>query len=89
MFFVAFSWNESDDLQVLRSRPIHGKPQLTPSVTTLMDELDLRAILHDPELYPDPFEFKPERFLDECHEHITFAQQPDPTIAGTFGFGRR
>jgi cytochrome P450 len=47
------------------------------------------AILHDPVLYPDPFEFKPERFLDARQENVTFSQQPDPTIAGTFGYGRR
>ncbi|KDQ23217.1 hypothetical protein PLEOSDRAFT_1049741 [Pleurotus ostreatus PC15] len=40
------------------------------------------AILHDPEIYPDPMEFKPERFLGE---HA----QPDPKDLGGFGHGRR
>jgi cytochrome P450 len=49
-----------------------------------------RAMLHDPEVYPDADEFKPERFLrtnaDGNHEI-------DPTILDprtiAFGFGRR
>src|SRR6266850_433815 len=44
----------------------------------------LRAILHDPETYPDPEEFKPERFLDQDGGF-----QDDPTIALAFGVGRR
>ena len=43
-----------------------------------------RAILHDPELYPDPEAFKPERFLNEDD---TF--RDDPTISLAFGAGRR
>ena len=44
----------------------------------------LRAILHDPELFPDPEEFKPERFLNEDGSF-----RDDPTIALAFGIGRR
>lgn len=44
----------------------------------------LRAILHDPEIYPDPEEFKPERFLDQDGGF-----RDDPTIALAFGVGRR
>ena len=43
-----------------------------------------RAILHNPETYPDPEEFKPERFLNEdgtVHD--------DPTPALAFGIGKR
>ena len=44
-----------------------------------------RAILHDEEIYPDPLQFKPERFLEENGDRA----QADPTVIGTFGFGRR
>lgn len=43
------------------------------------------AILRDPELYPEPEAFRPERYLD-IPEGKT-AACPDPDI--TFGFGRR
>src|SRR6202000_3282184 len=43
-----------------------------------------RAILHDPERYPDPEEFKPERFLNEDG-----TVRVDPTLALVFGVGRR
>jgi len=39
------------------------------------------AILHDPAIYPEPSEFKPERFLDPA------AHSPYPEAA--FGYGRR
>ena len=44
----------------------------------------VRAILHNPDLYPDPAEFKPERFLNEDG---TF--RDDPTISLAFGAGKR
>jgi cytochrome P450 len=43
-----------------------------------------RAILHDPELYPDPEAFKPERFLNQDGSF-----RDDPTISLAFGAGRR
>lgn len=43
-----------------------------------------RAILHDPQPYPDPLSFKPERFLKENGKELP----PDP-INFAFGFGRR
>ncbi len=43
-----------------------------------------RAILHDPEAYPDPEEFKPERFLNEDG-----SVRDDPTLALAFGAGKR
>jgi hypothetical protein len=43
-----------------------------------------RAILHNPELYPDPEIFKPERFLNEDG---TF--RDDPAISLAFGAGKR
>ncbi len=43
-----------------------------------------RAILHNPDLYPDPETFNPERFLNEDG---TF--RDDPTISLAFGGGKR
>jgi cytochrome P450 len=43
-----------------------------------------RAILHDPEVYPHPEEFKPERFLDHDGSF-----RDDPAIALAFGAGKR
>jgi cytochrome P450 len=43
-----------------------------------------RAVLHDPELYPDPEEFKPERFLNNDG-----SVRDDPTFALAFGIGKR
>jgi cytochrome P450 len=40
--------------------------------------------LHDPELYPDPEEFKPERFLNEDG-----SVRDDPTLSLVFGIGKR
>ncbi|KAI9441790.1 cytochrome P450 [Lactarius indigo] len=42
------------------------------------------AVLHDPELYPDPEAFKPDRFLDEDGKF-----RDDPMISLAFGAGRR
>lgn len=41
------------------------------------------AMLHNPDNYPNPEEFKPERFMKEGAEIL------DPFTAGVFGFGRR
>jgi cytochrome P450 len=43
-----------------------------------------RAILHNPELYPDPEEFKPERFLNEDG-----SVRDDPALSLAFGVGKR
>jgi len=42
------------------------------------------AVLHNPDLYPDPETFKPERFLNKNGSF-----RDDPTIALAFGAGKR
>lgn len=41
--------------------------------------------MHDPEAYPDPEEFKPERFIKDG---VLDPSVRDPNIA-VFGYGRR
>lgn len=43
-----------------------------------------RAILHDPNVYPEPEVFNPERFLNRDG-----TLREDPTLASVFGFGKR
>jgi cytochrome P450 len=40
--------------------------------------------LHDPAIYPDPEEFKPERFLNEDG-----SVRDDPVLSLVFGVGKR
>ena len=58
-------------------------------VCQLFIQLDIylrrfRAILHDPETYSEPEEFKPERFLNEDG-----SVRDDPTLSLVFGVGKR
>ncbi|ESK89264.1 cytochrome p450 [Moniliophthora roreri MCA 2997] len=47
------------------------------------------AILHDESLYPEPFAFKPERYLKKLNDVVQINETvKDPTFAA-FGFGRR
>jgi Cytochrome P450 len=43
-----------------------------------------RAITRDPEVYPEPEDFKPERFL-----HANGTLRDDATLTSVFGFGKR
>lgn len=46
--------------------------------------------MHDPELYPDPFTFSPDRFMavDDTKSRSYHGCHPDPRTFA-FGFGRR
>ena len=46
---------------------------------------NIRAMLHDPEMYPDPETFNPERFLKDG---VLATDVMDPSTV-VFGFGRR
>ncbi|RXW22027.1 hypothetical protein EST38_g3853 [Candolleomyces aberdarensis] len=46
------------------------------------------AMLHDENVYADPFEFKPDRFIDPETGKIDYSRARDPGHA-CFGFGRR
>ena len=46
------------------------------------------AVLHDPSIFPDPFKFKPERWLDADGKLLIDSKAPIPTKCA-FGFGRR
>ena len=46
------------------------------------------AVLHDPSIFPDPFEFKPERWLDAKGDLLLDLAAPIP-LKLAFGFGRR
>ena len=58
---------------------------LPPSVSSRSGlKILCRAILHDPALYPEPDDFKPERFLNQDG-----SLRDDPILASAFGYGRR
>lgn len=58
------------------------KGYFIPKGTTVLP--NTWAILHDEEVYPEPEEFKPERFLTEDGK-----VKDDPLLAYAFGYGRR
>ncbi len=54
-------------------------PSLARSAST-----SIRAILHDPIMYPEPDSFKPERFINPDG-----SLRDDPVVSTIFGFGKR
>ncbi len=45
-------------------------------------------MLHDEKVYPEPSQFRPERYLDSRGALRTLDRMEDPAVIG-FGFGRR
>lgn len=68
----------------LCSSPTHGEPQILRLGRDAETSDFGRLFLHNPDVYSDPEEFKPERYRKtETHE-----PEQDPRVAA-FGFGRR
>ena len=55
-----------------------------PTFSEILDLTCYRSILHDPEVYKDPFVYNPDRFLKDGKIDPSVR---DPTM--TFGYGRR
>lgn len=51
-------------------------------------EHDVRSMLQDPAVFPEPTEFRPERYLNVDGTLKELERHEDPSIIG-FGFGRR
>lgn len=64
---------------------INGKRRMIITIGVRVDDAGVRAMLNDPETYPNPSEFRPERFLKNG--------QIDESVLSpgnmAFGFGRR
>ena len=58
--------------------------QILQSNTTVI--ANIRATLHDPQQYPNPFKFDPGRFIPSGKENIV--QQDPLELELVFGFGR-
>ncbi len=48
-----------------------------------------RAIMHDENIFPNPSQFDPNRFLTPSGQLRVGDGIPDPEDVATFGFGRR
>ena len=72
--------------QVPSSSRTSGRTHLSPSIRLPRTHLQLphRSMAHNESKYPRPFEFVPERFLDDDG-----TLKPDDTQNIAFGFGRR
>jgi hypothetical protein len=62
-----------------RKYMVHYVPSALATASTVF-----RAILHDPELYPEPDIFKPERFPNPGG-----SLRDDPNLTSVYGFGKR
>jgi cytochrome P450 len=70
---------------VVRPSPPDGKYDSVLTIEVLLH----RAVLHDPETYPDPEAFKPERYLKKVNGKLELdPSAPDPRVP-EFGAGRR
>lgn len=70
--------------RILSFRLTYGKLVEHPSYLLTVNIPLFRHFLHDPSVYKDPEEFKPERFIKtDDHE-----PERDPRLV-TFGMGRR
>ena len=76
-----------ESLQDPLSYPMPGEVlvlyrKMKDNLTGLLD----RAMLHNPDVYPDPFSFKPDRFLTADGQLDPSVKDPDFAV---WGFGRR
>lgn len=70
--------------KALSSLPTYGLPISFKFATSLPTDIHPRQMLHDPEVYPNPHQFDPARFIPTPGKDV----ERDPRHA-CFGFGRR